>query len=98
MTPKDNAKLTLLVYSDWLEENNQLEKAEAVREELTYEVECWTYSYRRQRLVQTIPEIYGVGTGSLHYNEVGTMSYPGAGNSIEIGSYNLIFGAEVGQE
>lgn len=61
MTPKDNNKLTLSAYSDYLEENNKLELAEEIRKEITESGGIWWYI-----------ELKGCGVGGLMLGVGGT--------------------------
>ena len=47
ITPSSNHTTDLLIYSDWLEDNNQSELSTLLREEITEEPEIpWCYEYR----------------------------------------------------
>ena len=48
MKPQDHSDTTLLVWSDWLEENGEEQKAHDLREEIANSpVERWDYEYYR---------------------------------------------------
>ena len=47
MKPQDHSDTTLLVWSDWLEENDEEQKAHELREEIANpHAEKWSYQYR----------------------------------------------------
>src|SRR5277367_6791868 len=44
MQPQDNHPYSILVYADWLEENDQIHLSQEIREEIYY-VNNWVYEY-----------------------------------------------------
>ena len=104
MTPQDHSDTTLLVWSDWLEENGEEQKAHELREEIANPPARRTiseYSRYGGSIVGGVGVSIGVDVGSGHGNAVGGNGGDrgGVGGSTvgsTVGSVSGVLGTVVG--
>lgn len=94
MLPKDNSRITLCAYSDYLEENNQIERAEEIREDLVNKGMFWFYEIRNYETGAGLEYSEGAGSGGLSYNNVGCHGL--FSNTHHVGSHSRVGCATVG--
>ena len=70
MTPQDHSDTTLLVWADWLEENEQERRAHELREEIANPpIMKWNYEYRRFTVGGQVGN-YACGVGGAGSNGI----------------------------